>query len=1253
MEGQQQPRVELRERFYQSVAETMTLLHSSPGYDRRLALLEVARILAVTMDLPLVWIGRRDLGQSRLEVTSAGPASKYAESLQLSDDEREPGGRGPVGIVLREGRARVTSINAPEFEPWREAAATYGFGSCIVAASWTRDGGQLVLTTYFPPDGPAPLEELLDWAQRLVDEVARFWDDQALLERNLRLSRYRDAQRAIQQAMLHQPDPESIYLTLANTLVEVAGAAAVDVLVAEGDMLHRVALAGPLAEAFGMLPLPPTHTDEGLILTPTLAFMQGAPVIRIQPSTHAEMSPPWRTAPLAQMGAIGCWPIFSTLAGETTPGRTPVAVFCLVTAEQEAFDEDMRRLLDEIAEAATLALRQHKHRDALFHEQERQTFLALHDALTDLPNRRALDYHLERSLVRAQRHRRLVAVGLLDLDDLKPINDRYGHEAGDRVLIEVAARLREALRSEDYVARLGGDEFVLVFEDMASVDDMDVLLDRVWQSLRRPMDIDGVAVRLGASLGIAVYPVHAEASGEQLLRAADQAMYQVKAHKRDRPRWWALASSEGVAGPAIEHHIAAASPYGERAAAQLGHRIEAWEAHLGDVAQRFFAELLAHEGTANILAVLPPADVRSFISRVARHLRTLLHPQLDLPGHRARARHSGLFHSACGLEEVALLEGVDRLRDILATTLRAGTHADQRALTILLQRLGMERQWQLESMRELQRRRVALIARINAIAWSVDSYLELIQGVVDILLAHEEIIACTVGRPAESGEMTYEAVAGKAFSEYLRVLAAGGARPVGVQQDSPEGAGPTGRAWRSAEIQRCSHYGTDPAMACWREIATQIGVVSNVAIPLCSQPGKPVAVLTIYSPYPGGFQSEDQQAFAQQIRTVLDLALARIAPPRLGAELLPFFVRERWRSLIRTDAVRMHYQPVLRLADRQVTELEALARLLDDNGTLLAPARFLPALDSVDLTMLFRTGLEQAAALRQELARAGHVLHMSINAPAVALEDPRYAEIASEVLASVDCPVAALLFEILESPIGTEHSPLRAEAGMQSLRALGVRLVEDDLGAGYSSLIRLRQWPFDRVKIDQAIVRQATRDPLGTLRFMRQLIRIGHDLGMEVVVEGLESAGMIEAASILGADFGQGYALARPMPPDQLADWLVRFQAGGGDGATPASTGLGALAGTLRWEEQFIALPAEQRFWVEHAQASCISGAYLQGREKASPALIASHQAMHAAAVAGPLDPAYRAQRAAFISLLVEGVLVEENQHARSFMRLA
>jgi EAL domain-containing protein (putative c-di-GMP-specific phosphodiesterase class I) len=119
-----------------------------------------------------------------------------------------------------------------------------------------------------------------------------------------------------------------------------------------------------------------------------------------------------------------------------------------------------------------------------------------------------------------------------------------------------------------------------------------------------------------------------------------------------------------------------------------------------------------------------------------------------------------------------------------------------------------------------------------------------------------------------------------------------------------------------------------------------------------------------------------------------------------------------------------------------------------------------------------------------------------------------------------------VLFEVLESPGEREQWQPVARTGAQSLNALGVSLVEDGLASGYRPPLHLKGSSFERIKVDQSIIMQIRHDPLGTLRNMRQLIRVGHDMGLEVVVEGLESPEMIEAASILGADFGQGFAVA-------------------------------------------------------------------------------------------------------------------------------
>ncbi len=507
---------------------------------------------------------------------------------------------------------------------------------------------------------------------------------------------------------------------------------------------------------------------------------------------------------------------------------------------------------------------------------------------------------------------------------------------------------------------------------------------------------------------------------------------------------------------------------------------------------------------------------------------------------------------------------------------------------------------------------------------------------------HEEIMACAVGRPDPDGELTYEAVAGTVVADYLRAAFRGDTLALRVAPDSSLGHGPSGRAWRTATIQRSRNHATDADSTDWKEGARTLNIASNVAVPLCPQPSSPAAILVIYSAYVGGFQSEDQQAFIDQIKTVLDLALSRLAPSRPGTALLPFFVRERWRQMVAAGAVELHYQPVVRLATGLVTGLEALARLHADDGTTLLPGTFLPALGASELLVLFQHTLTQAMTCRQHLWYGGFALDIAVNMPATALEDERYQEAAAAAWAIYKPLPGTLLLEILESPIDTGHSLAEARARMQALRELGFRLVEDDLGAGYSSLIRLGQWPFDRVKIDQAIVLQVIDDPLRTLRFIRQLVRLGHDLDLEVVVEGLETRGMIEAALILGADFGQGYALARPMLQAVLLDWLAQFNADW-NVAQPA-TALGVLAAALVWEEQFVALPLDPAFWRRHAETGCalVGGDDFNAVDAARFNQL--RDAMCMAAATGPRDAAYRRSREQYFSVLAERVRIDEKR---------
>lgn len=158
---------------------------------------------------------------------------------------------------------------------------------------------------------------------------------------------------------------------------------------------------------------------------------------------------------------------------------------------------------------------------------------ALHDPLTGLANRVLFRDHVERALARRRRSRTSAAILFLDLDDFKLINDSLGHGAGDRVLVEVARRLGEATRADDIAARQGGDEFTLLLGRVHGIPEAVATADRLLADLRRPMEVDGQPVVVGASIGIALASGR-EGVADDLLAHADAAMYAAKAAGKGR-----------------------------------------------------------------------------------------------------------------------------------------------------------------------------------------------------------------------------------------------------------------------------------------------------------------------------------------------------------------------------------------------------------------------------------------------------------------------------------------------------------------------------------------------------------------------------------------------------------------------------------------------------------------------------------------------------------------------------------------------
>ncbi len=170
--------------------------------------------------------------------------------------------------------------------------------------------------------------------------------------------------------------------------------------------------------------------------------------------------------------------------------------------------------------------------------EERMRFMAQHDALTGLPNRYSMQERLSLAIEVSRRNRKRLAVMLVDLDKFKIVNDTRGHTAGDQLLATVANRLRTSVRASDTVARYGGDEFVILAGELDRIEDAAMVAEKVSDMVSLPVPLEGGPWKITCSIGICLFPDHAETAGE-LLALADKAMYSVKADTASRVTFYA------------------------------------------------------------------------------------------------------------------------------------------------------------------------------------------------------------------------------------------------------------------------------------------------------------------------------------------------------------------------------------------------------------------------------------------------------------------------------------------------------------------------------------------------------------------------------------------------------------------------------------------------------------------------------------------------------------------------------------------
>lgn len=191
---------------------------------------------------------------------------------------------------------------------------------------------------------------------------------------------------------------------------------------------------------------------------------------------------------------------------------------------------------DFITKPFSLPLLQMRIKNLLARDQARKQLsqMAFYDALTGLPNRSLLADRLQLAMAQADRREQRLALVFLDLDGFKPVNDIYGHEAGDVLLKALAKRLKDELREGDTLARLGGDEFIALLVDLPAESDVDDVMQRLLIAVAKPFEYQGHALQVTASIGISYYPQTDQIEANKLMQQADQAMYQAKQAGKNR-----------------------------------------------------------------------------------------------------------------------------------------------------------------------------------------------------------------------------------------------------------------------------------------------------------------------------------------------------------------------------------------------------------------------------------------------------------------------------------------------------------------------------------------------------------------------------------------------------------------------------------------------------------------------------------------------------------------------------------------------
>ena len=619
---------------------------------------------------------------------------------------------------------------------------------------------------------------------------------------------------------------------------------------------------------------------------------------------------------------------------------------------------------------------------------------------------------------------------------------------------------------------------------------------------------------------------------------------------------------------------------------ELAPRLQAFGRYVSQAfVTQFYATITEQPHTQMFLNRLTAAEFARLKEHQVAHFLRLVDPTLDLEVLHTAAVQAGRIHRQIGLDASTLAQAY-RLQAALVNRWALQyfpiRHERDAVRLFFHDRLLEDLAWQMVGMDDATQQEFAVLDQIEEVLSHATPMADMLEGVFRLLQTIPGLQAAGLTRPDAEGVLHVERYAGEAIAAYWQAVRQGTAPPWRIDQ---AGIDFDGQAWESAKPVTVDSYAdnTQPsAIGAWAEV---YAIRSSVTIPITDAQGHSVALLHLYHTRPGYFSATPtREVLIARLQKVLSTTVFQTLTTQ---PLITVDQRRAWRSLLERQGLIMYYQPLIDLHTKKPQKVEALARLQTPEGHVITPSEFLPTLGRRELLILFTKGLQQALRARQQWRiHSPMSVTISINFPVEGVGDPAYLRVLQQALQDTHTHPGDLTVELLETE---DLRKAGLDTWIADLSGIGVRLAQDDVGSGYSSLLRMGRIAFQEVKLDQGLVRESVQDPRKALKFIHHLTQLGHALGFLVTVEGVENRGLVEAAAIFGANYAQGYALARPMPSMAFLDWVQRFQLR--LDITQPRTALGALAASMRWHTQIQSLTGSPDMLRQFAGLACpVSG---------------------------------------------------------------